>query len=69
MTNATPGFSGCLDYIWLSPGWQVAETLAMPYNDQLGSDPEHVPFGPIPDETFPSDHVAIGCVINLVAKA
>ena len=70
MTNITPSFRGCLDYIWLSRGdWHVADTLGMPYHEVSGPDPADIPFDAIPDEKFPSDHLAIACTIELTQRA
>ena len=70
MTNVTPSFRGCLDYIWLSRGdWHVKNTLGMPYHEQLGPDPADIPFGAIPDARYPSDHLAIACTIEADHKA
>ena len=69
MTNITPSFRGCLDYIWLSVGhWDVEDTLSMPYCEEDGPDPANIRFGPIPNETFPSDHLAIACTIHLASR-
>lgn len=66
LTTQTNSFMGCLDYIWLSrKHWQVTSTLSMPYDVQKGPQPQTVAFRPIPDEEFPSDHLAVGCQVIL----
>lgn len=69
MTNITASFRGCLDYVWLSAGhWQVKDTLSMPYSEEDGPDPADIAFRPIPNEHFPSDHLAIACTIELASR-
>lgn len=67
-TNHThEGFSGCLDYIFYTPHLlDVIKALEMPYNwcredTERVSIPFHQ-FPPIPDATWPSDHLAVGAV-------
>lgn len=62
-TVRSASFQGCLDYIFYYREWfDVVEVLEMPYEDE-----EHLKeevmraFGPIPDEAWPSDHLAVGC--------
>lgn len=70
VTNKHPGFAGCLDYVWVSKRrLTVAGTLAMPY-ETLGlrnvpEDPERTPFVSIPDDVWPSDHLAVGAVLEI----
>lgn len=67
LTTQTDFFMGCLDYIWLSSKhWHVTHTLNMPYDVGNGPEPQAVGFRPIPDEEFPSDHLAMGCQATLV---
>jgi mRNA deadenylase 3'-5' endonuclease subunit Ccr4 len=69
MTNITPSFRGCLDYIWLSAGhWDVKDTLSMPYSEEDGPDPANIKFRSMPNENFPSDHLAIACIIELYSR-
>lgn len=36
LTTRTPGFAGCLDYVWVSPQHlRVTDTLALPYEEPL----------------------------------
>lgn len=68
LTHKTNRFAGCLDYIWITPDClEVAETLAMPYEEpeDLSMIPLALPFGPIPNEAFGSDHLALGAVLLL----
>jgi mRNA deadenylase 3'-5' endonuclease subunit Ccr4 len=72
LTNKQPTFAGCLDYIWASKaGLQVAGVLRMPYEQQQGLRLRElpaaaVPFGSIPDAVWPSDHLAVGAVLQFV---
>lgn len=69
LTTRTPTFAGCLDYIWVSRGhWDVQCTLSLPYEEpSTWVDPlTDVDFAPIPNEEFPSDHIAMGCILRLV---
>lgn len=72
-------FKGCLalspapgqDYIWFSPAClRVLDTLAMPWEDVgLAVVPEHanqVPFPPIPNYLWPSDHLAVAATLQLL---
>ena len=71
-TNRTPGFTGCLDYIFFSSkAFQVSEILEMPFGGGVdgsgkgelkGEDAEDIieKFEPIPNAVWPSDHLAIG---------
>ena len=62
LTTQTDFFMGCLDYVWLSRDhWTVTHTLSMPYDVDRGPTPQGVGFRPIPDDEFPSDHLAMGC--------
>lgn len=69
LTTKTPGFAGCLDYLWLSEShFEVLQTLEMPYGgaDEI-TDPDDVTdLPPLPDEHHPSDHIAMGCVVKLL---
>lgn len=44
-------FIGTLDYIFLSPGWEVSGVKSIPHRNDAG--------GPFPTEAEPSDHVLI----------
>jgi hypothetical protein len=67
LTTRTQGFSGCLDYVWLSKQhWQVQSTLEMPFQEPHGEPgpPDGVStemLGPCPSKDQPSDHLAVGC--------
>ncbi|KAK9810006.1 hypothetical protein WJX72_003259 [[Myrmecia] bisecta] len=69
LTTKTDKFAGCLDYIFLSQiHWLVTGVLGMPYNGADGSvvDPADVDFPPVPDAIFPSDHLSMGCKLQLL---
>ncbi len=41
VTNKTPQFAGCLDYLWVSPQhWEVAQALELPYCWEKGREVE-----------------------------
>jgi len=72
-TNRTPGFTGCLDYIFFtSNSFQVSEILKMPFGSDDGSgkveEEEEAEvirkFPPIPNEVWPSDHLAVGAKLR-----
>ncbi|KAF8060015.1 ccr4 [Scenedesmus sp. PABB004] len=80
LTNKHPGFSGCLDYIWVgspgSPGappstsapLDVLGVLAVPYETvgrAVPHNPAAVDFPFIPNAAWPSDHLAIGAALRL----
>jgi mRNA deadenylase 3'-5' endonuclease subunit Ccr4 len=66
VTNKTSMFAGCLDYIWLQQGrWHVLETLALPYADDEGPQPEAVQLPACPNSQQPSDHLPIACKVLL----
>ena len=68
VTNCTTTFRGCLDYIWLArKGFVVSHWLSMPYGDDAPADPADVEFGAIPDSSWPSDHLAVGCKVQMIA--
>eukprot|EP01012_Entosiphon_sulcatum_P031967 TRINITY_DN4069_c0_g1_i1.p1 TRINITY_DN4069_c0_g1~~TRINITY_DN4069_c0_g1_i1.p1 ORF type:complete len:356 (-),score=48.81 TRINITY_DN4069_c0_g1_i1:2-1069(-) len=49
LSNFTPKFQGCIDYIWYSPGnIQLLSVLRPPQST-----------GPFPDSSMPSDHIAL----------
>ena len=66
VTNNTATFRGTLDYIWLAGADDiaVASVLEMPYGDTALT-PDDVRLAPIPDENFPSDHLAIAARLHL----
>lgn len=76
LTTKTDGFAGCLDYVWLSEGhWAVSAALQLPYRwdpappgqPSAVNDPEDVPdMPPIPDDRFPSDHLALAFKLHLL---
>lgn len=50
-----PTFKDCIDYIFLSPhDWHVTDVMPLPNCD-----------GPFPNESEPSDHIMIGCTLEL----
>jgi len=69
-TNRTSGFSGCLDYVFISEHWKVSAALDMPY----AWDPQYPErslnsvdrvFEVLPSERWPSDHLAVGVKLRL----
>ncbi|KAG7668710.1 hypothetical protein Ndes2526B_g03664 [Nannochloris sp. 'desiccata'] len=76
-TNRTPGFTGCLDYIFFtSNSSQVSEILKMPFGNTNSScagsgkveEEEEAEvmrnFPPIPNAVWPSDHLAVGAKLR-----
>ncbi len=70
-TNRTPGFTGCLDYIFFTPKhFQVSEILEMPFRTAGAADGNIEEasvleqFPPIPNAIWPSDHLAIGAKLR-----
>lgn len=60
-TNYTPGFNGCLDYIYYEPAGLVCDsTVPLPDHEDVTLT------GGIPSDVFPSDHIAL--VSNLKFK-
>jgi len=69
LTTKTASFAGTLDYVWLSKEhFKVLQTLSLPYTPPPSwTDPmTDVDFPPIPNEHYPSDHLAMGCVLELL---
>lgn len=66
ITNNTATFRGALDYIWFGGAdeFSVSSVLELPYADSALR-PEDVQLAPIPDERFPSDHLAIAARLQL----
>lgn len=53
-TNYTPGFSGCLDYIYYrGDNLSCESTIPLPSHEEV------ISTGGIPSEVFPSDHLAL----------
>ena len=74
LTNKHKGFAGCLDYIWISrEKLRVVEVLALPYEcmglRQVPHVPEAVPFPPIPNKDWPSDHLALAAKLQWVSSS
>ena len=69
LTKRTPRFAGCVDYIFASPHCRVTGLLAMPYGpdipDAKDREGSNVGFGTLPNEAFPSDHLAVGCELSI----
>jgi CCR4-NOT transcription complex subunit 6 len=73
-TNRTPGFTGCLDYIFFSAKnfFEVSEILEMPFGSDgsgvVGEEEKEAEvlgsFPPIPNEVWPSDHLAVGAKLR-----
>lgn len=60
LTTKIPSFSGCLDYVWMSRNnWTVASALEMPYKFDEKKMSGGDDFPPIPNEDYPSDHLAM----------
>lgn len=59
VVNSEP-FSGCLDYIFVSRGWKVVETDALP---------TELPELTYPSDTEPSDHLLLAVNLELVERA
>ena len=69
-------FVECLDYIWLSDEWKVADVAKVPESPSLlrgpkgevagvGTKPGEVPCVSLPNADEPSDHLMIGCELRL----
>ena len=56
-------FCGTLDYVWLSPEWDVAGVVPLPARKSL---PEHIMSFPSSDE--PSDHMLVGADLGLRSR-
>lgn len=75
-TRPPTGCRSTLDYVWLSRGqWAVSEALSPPYRFDVPAhgqaaavrDPEDVSdLPPIPNQHFPSDHLALGFRLHLL---
>jgi CCR4-NOT transcription complex subunit 6 len=72
-TNRTPGFTGCLDYIFYTPtSFEISEILKMPFGGSDGSgkveEEEEAEvlrkFPAIPNADWPSDHLAVGAKLR-----
>lgn len=55
-TKQVEFFSECLDYIFVSSGWEICSTLEVPYG---------LPPNPLPNSEEPSDHIPIGAVVKI----
>jgi mRNA deadenylase 3'-5' endonuclease subunit Ccr4 len=69
-TTRTETFAGSLDYIWLTKQhFEVTAVMEMPYEipteDRLGSSKLKDLLPAIPNQWFPSDHLAVGCEVVL----
>ena len=64
MTNKTPDFEGCIDYIFHSE--QLATTGVLPTPTAAEAACEG---GGLPSSVVPSDHVPIGASFQFVARA
>ena len=69
ITNSTAHFRGALDYIWFAGAddFSVDSVLEMPYADSALR-PDDVELQPIPDDHFPSDHLAIAAKVQLLSR-
>ena len=60
VTTRVPTYEGWIDHIFISRSHLcVLDTLSLPYTKDEGKK-----FGPIPSETWPSDHIVIGAVLG-----
>lgn len=70
ITTKTGSFAGTLDYIFINRHWKVLSVLDLPYpvpGPKNWKDPLlDIPFSPVPSDSFPSDHLAIGGEIQLL---
>jgi CCR4-NOT transcription complex subunit 6 len=76
VTNKTASFAGCLDYVWLSRGhWAVSAALHPPYRfdrpppgqpAQVADPGDVSDLPPIPNQHFPSDHLALGFRLHML---
>ncbi|XP_013422110.1 2',5'-phosphodiesterase 12 [Lingula anatina] len=58
-TNYVGGFEGCLDYIYIeSDYFQVSKVIPLPSHEEIT---QH---GALPNQCFPSDHLALVCDIT-----
>ena len=58
-TNYVPHFSGALDYIYIeSDKLEVAQEIPMPSHEEV------VKYSALPNQTFPSDHIAQICELR-----
>lgn len=59
LTTKVPHFCGRIDYIWHSKRLNLQSVLDLPYTSD-----NYVDFPCIPNEEFPSDHIAIGAQMS-----
>lgn len=52
-------FMDTLDYIWVSPQWQVQEVVNLPKKEEISSF--------LPNEDQPSDHLLLGAELSLIS--
>ncbi len=55
-------FSGCLDYIFVSPQWKVNSVRALPSVEAMAA------VGPLPAKDEPSDHLLLAAELTLPPK-
>ncbi|RYY86198.1 hypothetical protein EON63_06095 [archaeon] len=55
-----PIFVDTLDYIFLSPEWEVKGTEQLPKRDEIQ--------GPLPNTEEPSDHILISATLSIINK-
>ena len=69
ITNNTASFRGTLDYIWFAGAddFSVASVLEMPYSGTAAT-PDDIQLAPMPDQTFPSDHLAIAARLHVQTR-
>uniref|UniRef100_A0A6U5YHS5 Endonuclease/exonuclease/phosphatase domain-containing protein n=1 Tax=Guillardia theta TaxID=55529 RepID=A0A6U5YHS5_GUITH len=70
LTTCTREFSGAIDYIWHSPQVVPCAVLELPYDvssmSNVPNRSEQTLFPPIPNQDFPSDHLALAADFELV---
>jgi len=52
-----PQFIDCLDYIFISPGVEVAEVMQLPHRSEVK--------GPFPAPNEPSDHILLAATLRI----
>ena len=69
ITNNTASFRGALDYVWFggADDFSVSSVLELPYAE-TSPRPEDIDLLPMPNEHFPSDHLAVGATLQLLSR-
>ncbi len=61
VTSWNGAFTGTLDYIWVSPEFDVEKIIALPKTTNEA-------FGPFPNSAEPSDHLMVGATLSIKIK-